>query len=137
MEDKPVETKPKNRRMLYSLVAVIIVAIVVISGVAAYFLTQPHKYTVQLWYNNDGHYGDTENSLATVIKNSIESCGKVSVTLNSDPWSVYGPKRRNGDLSVMLMGWYPDYFDTDDYPTGRRRAVHPTVFRVLRGRVRQ
>jgi ABC-type transport system substrate-binding protein len=115
MEEKPVETKPKNRRMLYSLIAVIIVAVVVISGVAVYLLTLPHKYTVQLWYNNDGHYGDTENSLATVIKNSIESCGKVSVTLNSDPWSVYGPKRRNGDLSIMLMGWYPDYFDTDDY----------------------
>ena len=115
MEEKPVETKPRNRKMLYAVVAVIVVAIVVISGVAVYFLTLPHKYTVQLSFNNDGHYGDTENNLATVIKNSIESCGKVSVTLNSDPWAVYGPKRRNGDLSIMLMGWYPDYFDTDDY----------------------
>jgi ABC-type transport system substrate-binding protein len=115
VETKPVETKPKNRRMLYAIVAVIVVAIVVVSGVAVYFLTLPHKYSVQLWYNNDGHYGDTEANLATVLKNSIESCGKVTVVLNSDPWAVYGPKRRNGDLSIMLMGWYPDYFDTDDY----------------------
>lgn len=101
--------------MLYAVVAVIVVAVVVISGAAVYFLTLPRKYTVQIAYNNDGHYGDTEDQLATVLKNSIESCGKVSVTLSSDPWAVFGPKRRNGDLSIMLMGWYPDYFDTDDY----------------------
>ena len=101
--------------MLYAVVVVIVVAIVVISGVAVYFLTLPKKYTITLAFNNDGHYGDTEQTLATTIKNSIESCGKVNVVLTSDPWSVYGPKRRNGELSVMLMGWYPDYFDTDDY----------------------
>ena len=101
--------------MWIAIIAIVVVALIAVAAFVVLQVPAPRKYQLELAYNNDGHYGDTENELATVLKNSIESCGKVTVTLKSDAWSVYGPKRRNGDLSLMLMGWYPDYYDTDDY----------------------
>ncbi len=101
--------------MLYAVVAVIVVAILVIGAVAVILTAPPRKYQIDLWYNSDGHYGDTEDELATVLKNSIESCGKVSVTLKSDIWANYRQLRNQGRLPFFLLGWYPDYYDTDDY----------------------
>lgn len=101
--------------MLYAVVAVIVVAIIVIGAVAVILSTPPRKYQVELWFNSDGHYGDTEDELATVLKNSIEVCGKVSVTLKSEIWADFRQSRNQGDLPFFLLGWYPDYSDTDDY----------------------
>jgi len=101
--------------MRIAIVAIIVVAIIVI-GAAAYVLTRPApKYQIELWYNNSGHYGDTEDELATVLKNSIETCGKVQVTLKSEIWADYRQSRNQGKLPFFLLGWYPDYSDTDDY----------------------
>jgi peptide/nickel transport system substrate-binding protein len=103
--------------MLWVIVAVLVVIAVV--GAAAYvILTAPpavNKYQLELWYNNDGHYGDTEDEIATVLKSSIEECGLVAVTLRSDPWAVYRQNWVAGTMPMFLLGWYPDYFDTDDY----------------------
>ncbi|HKZ89249.1 MAG TPA: ABC transporter substrate-binding protein, partial [Thermoplasmata archaeon] len=104
-----------QKKTLYVIVAVIVVVAIIASAVAVYFATLPRKYQFELWYNSDGHYGDTEDELATVLKSSIEQCGKVQVTLRFEPWAVYSTKRRNGELPANLLGWYPDYFDTDDY----------------------
>jgi len=102
-------------RMWLAIVAVI-VAVVIVSAVAVVILTAPPpKYQIELWFNSDGHYGDTEDELATVLKNSIESCGKVQVTLKSEIWATYRQDRNAGRLPFLLMGWYPDYTDTDDY----------------------
>jgi peptide/nickel transport system substrate-binding protein len=30
-------------------------------------------------------------------------------------WAEYGQKRRNGEMPVFLMGWYPDFLDPDNY----------------------
>src|SRR2546422_3470443 len=98
------------------IAAIVIIALVIVGGIAAYVvLTPPKKYSIELWYNSDGHYGSTEAALATTLKNSIESCGKVSVTLKSDIWTSYRTLRNQGELPFFLLGWYPDYFDTDDY----------------------
>ncbi len=115
MEETPVEKKPTNKRMLYAIVAVIIVAVIVVSAVAVILTAPPRRYQLDLWYNSDGHYGDTEDELATVLKNSIQSCGKVAVTLKSDIWANYRQLRNQGRLPFFLLGWYPDYYDTDDY----------------------
>lgn len=101
--------------MLYAIVAVIVVAVIVISAVAVILTAPPRRYQLDLWYNSDGHYGDTEDELATVLKNSIQSCGKVAVTLKSDIWANYRQLRNQGRLPFFLLGWYPDYADTDDY----------------------
>lgn len=116
MEEKPVEKKPMNKRMLYAVLAVIVVAVLVVGAIAAFILTAPpRKYQIDLWFNSDGHYGDTEDELATVLKNSIESCGKVAVSLKSDIWANYRQLRNQGRLPFFLLGWYPDYTDADDY----------------------
>lgn len=100
--------------------AIVVVVIVVIAGtLTAFYLglfAAPRApYQLQLWYNNDGHYGDTEDELATVLKSSIEACGRVLVTLRSDPWAVYRQNWAAGTMPLFLLGWYPDYFDSDDY----------------------
>jgi len=107
-----------DKKMLYAIVAVVVVVIIVGAVAAVYLLAPPPgpaKYQLELWYNNDGHYGDTEDELATVLKNSIEACGKVQVTLRSDTWAVYRQNWVAGTMPVFLLGWYPDYFDSDDY----------------------
>jgi len=103
--------------MLYAVVAVIVVAIIVVAAVAVILTAPPAqpKYQIDLWYNSDGHYGDTEDELATVLKNSIEACGKVTVTLKSEIWAQYRLDRNAGNFPLLLMGWYPDYADTDNY----------------------
>ncbi len=104
----------ERRSMILAVVTVIIVIVIV---AAAYLLlAAPRaKLQMELWYNSDGHYGDTEPALATVLKNSLEKSTKVSVTLRSDPWAVYRQNWVNQRMPLFLLGWYPDYFDTDDY----------------------
>jgi peptide/nickel transport system substrate-binding protein len=105
-----------QKRMMYALVALIVVVIVVLAAVAVILsMPAPAKLQIELWYNNDGHYGDTEDELATVLQNSIQACGKVQVTLRSDPWAVYRTNWVNQRMQLFLLGWYPDYFDSDDY----------------------
>ena len=112
----PPASPPVGRsRKWIALVAIVVVAIIVIGVVAVILTAPPRKYQIDLWYNSDGHYGDTEDELATVLKNSIESCGKVTVNLKSEIWAAYRLDRNQGKLPFLLMGWYPDYTDADDY----------------------
>ncbi|HEV8595173.1 MAG TPA: ABC transporter substrate-binding protein [Thermoplasmata archaeon] len=105
-----------DKKMLYAIVAIVVVVLIITAGVLLLSgPAAPRKYQLELWYNNDGHYGDTEDELATVLKSSIESCGKVAVTLKSDPWAVYKQNWANERMPAFLLGWYPDYFDSDDY----------------------
>lgn len=100
--------------MIYAIIIVAVIAI----GVAAAAFTGvlfPRKPSIELWYNSDGHYGDTEPAVAQVIKDSLEKTGKFTVTLKSEPWATYTDDFGNGRLPFFLLGWYPDYFDTDDY----------------------
>lgn len=77
--------------------------------------TQQNKLSINLWFNSDGHYGDTEDELATVLRNQLERSGAIDITLQSKPWTAYRGDLRNGLLPVFLIGWFPDYLDTDDY----------------------
>src|SRR2546422_7384187 len=73
------------------------------------------KLTIDLWYNSDGHYGDTEPTAAVVLKTSIEKTGMVIVNLKSETWAQFVPDRKAGTFPLFMLGWYPDYFDSDDY----------------------
>src|SRR6267143_485109 len=73
------------------------------------------KLYIDLWYNSDGHYGDTEPSVALVVKTSPEKTNMITVSLKSEPWAQYRVDLGNGALSFYLLGWYPDYLDADDY----------------------
>ena len=101
--------------MLIVVVAILVVALVLLGAFAVLSARVPQKFAIDLWYNNDGHYGDTETALALTLQNSIKNCGKVTVTLKSDPWAVFKQDRSQGRMDAFLLGWYPDYLDTDDY----------------------
>jgi peptide/nickel transport system substrate-binding protein len=104
----------KRQRTL--IIAIVVIVILAIGTVSAALIFRPAtRYTIPLWYNSDGHYGDTEPTVAQVIANSIESTGKINVQLNSEPWAQYTTDFGNGKLPFFLLGWYPDYYDPDDY----------------------
>ncbi len=71
--------------------------------------------SIKLWFNSDGHYGDTEPTVALQIKSSLEKTGLIRVNLYSEPWATYKTDVSAGTLPFYLLGWYPDYFDSDDY----------------------
>jgi len=72
------------------------------------------KVKVDFWYSPT-HYGDTEASVAEVIKRSLEATGRFTVTVSNIEWAEYGKKRKAGEMPVFLMGWYPDFLDPDNY----------------------
>ena len=39
----------------------------------------------------------------------------VTVNLDLREWTDYKAAWRAGDFDVFLLGWFPDYFDSDDY----------------------
>src|SRR5437879_4984530 len=106
---------PMWQRQRKLIIAIIVVGILVVGVGSAALILRPTQYTIPLWYNSDGHYGDTEPTVAQVIANSIEKTGKVHVQVNSEPWAQYTTDFGNGKLPFFLLGWYTDYYDPDDY----------------------
>ena len=86
------------------------------------FLTQAgynetHKFAFDLWYTPT-HYGDLEADVASVIKDNLEETGMMTVTLRSAEWRTYvSDYLMRGVMPILLLGWYPDYIDPDDYTT--------------------
>ncbi len=76
--------------------------------------SEDNKLKMNLHYTTT-HYGPLEDSLAQVVKSQIEETGMVDVTLQSAEWSRYTEDMVAGDMGCFLLGWYPDYFDPDDY----------------------
>src|SRR5207249_2510142 len=102
-----------SRNMILAIVVIVILAIGV--GAAVVLLRPAATPTITLWYNSTGHYGDTEPAVAQLVKAQIEATGKVTVNLQSEDWASYRADLAKGNLPMFLLGWYPDYFDTDDY----------------------
>jgi len=79
--------------------------------------SETNKFAFDLWYTPT-HYGDPEVYVASIIKESLEETGMMSVTLRSAEWatyaSVYIPE---ATMPLFLLGWYPDYIDPDNYLT--------------------
>lgn len=76
--------------------------------------SEDNKLKMNLHYTTT-HYGPNEKNLAPVIKSQLEETGMVDVTLKSAEWSRYTEDMVAGDMGCFLLGWYPDYFDPDDY----------------------
>lgn len=72
---------------------------------------------IDLHYGGE-RYGPTEPSLAQVIQRTLEETGLFEVTLTSTEWAQFTQEAWPGEAGqypVFLLGWYPDYFDADDY----------------------
>jgi peptide/nickel transport system substrate-binding protein len=76
--------------------------------------SETNKLTFDMWYT-PSHYGDTEADVALQVKESLESTGIMSVNLKSAEWATYLDQTKAGLYPVSLYGWYPDYFDPDNY----------------------
>ncbi len=77
-----------------------------------YSKAKPLKIT--LWYS-PSHYGSTESDLALMIKNQLEKTGLVKCNVKYAEWATYVDYWTKGVMGMFLLGWYPDYFDPDDY----------------------
>jgi peptide/nickel transport system substrate-binding protein len=73
-----------------------------------------NKFSITLWYT-PSHYGDPEIFVAQSLKRAWEATGMITVTLDLKQWTDYKAAWRAGDFDVFLLGWFPDYFDSDDY----------------------
>ena len=71
---------------------------------------------IDLWYTTT-HYGPTEANLAQVLKDQLEATGVFKVNLQSSEWGRYVDDLQAGSMGMLLLGWYPDYLDPDDYVT--------------------
>lgn len=79
---------------------------------AGYSTENPLSF--QFWYTPT-HYGPTEADLAQVLKSQFEATGAMQVELMSSEWGRYTDDLTAGSMGILLLGWYPDYFDPDDY----------------------
>jgi len=75
---------------------------------------ETNKLQIELWYESSGHYPSSDDQ-AVLYKSQLEASGVISVTLKSADWPSYRLARNNGIMHVFVYGWYPDYFDPDDY----------------------
>ncbi len=69
---------------------------------------------LELWYSPT-HYGTTEPSVAAVVKAALEETGMMQITLKFVEWAEYKVKYNNQEMEMFLLGWYPDYIDTDTF----------------------
>jgi peptide/nickel transport system substrate-binding protein len=75
---------------------------------------QPAKLSFTLWYT-PSHYGDPEIFVAQSLKRAWEATNMITVTLDFIEWADYINAWVAGDFDVFLLGWFPDYFDSDNY----------------------
>jgi len=61
------------------------------------------------------HYGPSAEDEANEVKRQLEASGLFKVSLKSTEWEQYKESSRDGAYDLWLMGWFPDYPDTDDY----------------------
>ena len=73
-----------------------------------------NKLAIKLWYT-PSHYGDPEIFVAQALKRAWEATGMMTVTLDLKEWADYKVAWRTGQFDVFLLGWFPDYFDSDNY----------------------
>ncbi|MEP7285495.1 MAG: ABC transporter substrate-binding protein [Chloroflexota bacterium] len=63
------------------------------------------------------HYGEEAAAIAEVVKSELEKSGVIKVELKSTEWSTYIKTVSQSGYPFFLLGWFPDYPDTDDYLT--------------------
>ncbi|MFW5933577.1 MAG: ABC transporter substrate-binding protein, partial [Actinomycetota bacterium] len=84
---------------------------------ASFLSDQETPIEIELWYTTD-HYGDTEPSIAQNIERALEESDVFDVQLESSEWAEFTQDAWPGEDATypsFLLGWYPDYFDPDDY----------------------
>jgi len=76
--------------------------------------SESKKLTLDLWYESSGHY-QSSPEIANVMKSSLEKTGVIQVNLHGVDWPTYRNNLRAESMALFVMGWYPDYVDSDNY----------------------
>ncbi len=61
------------------------------------------------------HYGPNAEDEANEVERQLVESGLFDVTLKSTEWEQYQTIYKEGAYDMFLLGWFPDYPDTDDY----------------------
>jgi peptide/nickel transport system substrate-binding protein len=61
------------------------------------------------------HYGPSTEDEANELERQLEESGLFDVTLKSTEWEQYQTIYKEGAYDLFILGWFPDYPDTDDY----------------------
>ncbi len=61
------------------------------------------------------HYGPNAEDEANELKRQLDDSGLFQVTLKSTEWEQYQTIYKEGAYDLWMLGWFPDYPDTDDY----------------------
>ena len=73
-----------------------------------------NKLKLELWYT-PVRYTPVEGDVASILKQGMESTGIIEVTLKSADWATYRQLFRQEQISMWLLGWFPDFLDSDNY----------------------
>jgi peptide/nickel transport system substrate-binding protein len=61
------------------------------------------------------HSGPNAEDEANALKGQLEGSGLFKVSLKSTEWEQYQTIYKQGAYDLWMLGWFPDYPDTDDY----------------------
>jgi len=84
------------------------------STLAAVGYSESKKLVLDLWYESSGHY-QSSPEIANVLKSSLEKSGVIQVNLHGVDWPTYRTNMRAESMQLFVLGWYPDYVDSDNY----------------------
>jgi len=71
----------------------------------------PTKYKIELIYNEGN---SAREKIMTLLQNVWSQLG-FQVTVNSYNWPTYLDKTEHGEYDVYIVGWVPDYLDSDNW----------------------
>lgn len=71
----------------------------------------PTKYKIELIYNAGN---SAREKIMTLLQNIWSQLG-FQVTVSAYEWPVYLGKTSKGDYDVYIVGWVPDYLDSDNW----------------------
>ncbi|MFX1515346.1 MAG: ABC transporter substrate-binding protein [Promethearchaeota archaeon] len=72
-----------------------------------------NRYPIELWYQNSGRYGATEEAVALLLQDQLEATGFFDVEVKSTDWAQY--KSQFTSMPTFLLGWLYDYPDESNY----------------------
>jgi peptide/nickel transport system substrate-binding protein len=61
------------------------------------------------------HYGPAAEDEANELERQLEASGLFNVEKKSAEWEQYQTIYKEGAYDLWMLGWFPDYPDTDDY----------------------
>ncbi len=71
----------------------------------------PADYTIRIIYNTGNA---AREKIATLLQNIWSTLG-FKISVETYEWPVYLDKTEHGDYDVYIVGWVPDYLDTDNW----------------------